>query len=71
MRGLQGGGNQPHELVKEFLDGNAIGKSAEEKSMVEALWAAMIADVRSKGTLKPALAIVDVSGSMTGYVLCV
>ncbi len=61
---VQGAGNQPHELVAGFMDGSY--GSPEEKSMVEALWAALIANVRAKGALKPSLAIVDVSGSMSG-----
>jgi hypothetical protein len=65
VRTLQGAGNQPHELVSEFLGGI---KTAEEKSMIEALWAALVAGIRAKGALKPSLALVDVSGSMTGYV---
>lgn len=36
--------------------------------MIEALWAALVAGIRAKGALKPSLALVDVSGSMTGYV---
>ncbi len=43
--------------------------SPEEKSMVEALWVALISGLRTKGSLKPSLALVDVSGSMSGCVV--
>ena len=39
--------------------------------MLEALWASMLAAVRDKGALKPALALVDVSGSMDGLPMTV
>lgn len=59
---VQGALNHPHELVKSITRAS----SAEEESMIEALWAALVSSLRDKGTLKPSLAIVDVSGSMEG-----
>ncbi len=66
---LKGAVNQPHELVAGFL--NRSYSSPEEKSMVEALWAALTASVREKGTLTTTIALVDVSGSMAGLPMTV
>ena len=69
---LKASGNQPHEIVEQFLCGAVSSeRSGLEARMLEALWASMLAAVRDKGALKPALALVDVSGSMKGLPMTV
>jgi hypothetical protein len=55
-------GLAPHELVKYYLD----NPRAEVNETVEAAWTALVAKTKEEGTFKAAVAIVDVSGSMSG-----
>lgn len=55
------GGVQPHELVSTYLSSHS-GQDAT----VEAQWTTMVQRLKDAGTLKNALAVCDVSGSMAG-----
>lgn len=57
-------GIQPHELVNTYL-----GKTVELDLLVEGQWTALIDRVRTAGTFKNTMAIVDTSGSMNGVPL--
>lgn len=50
----------PHELVHHYLSGNG-----ENDPTINAQWDALVEYYRSKGTLKNALCVTDVSGSMS------
>lgn len=52
----------PHELAKYYIDNDYTENRANET--IELQWRAMLENVRKDGTLKNALAIIDVSGSM-------
>lgn len=50
----------PHELAKCYIEGG------EKQESIELQWSTILENVKSSGTLKSSLAIVDVSGSMFG-----
>ncbi|CAI5465083.1 unnamed protein product [Closterium sp. Yama58-4] len=54
----------PHEVVQTAVEAAAEGDLND--SVGELQWRAMVADVRSKGSLGNSMAVCDVSGSMTG-----
>jgi 2'-5' RNA ligase len=60
-------GLAPHELVKYYLDDS----SRAENETVEAAWRALVEKTAESGTFKSAVAIADVSGSMSGLPMCV
>lgn len=53
-------GTQPHELVSHYL------RNREFDQVIESQWDTLLNNLLQKGTLNKTLAIVDVSGSMTG-----
>ena len=53
-------GVQPHELVRHYLDRKHIDPA------IDAQWKAMVDRLAAAGTFKDAVAICDVSGSMSG-----
>ncbi|CAI7876380.1 unnamed protein product [Closterium sp. NIES-54] len=55
----------PHELVKAAEKAEEQGDGND--SVIELQWKAMVADVRSKGSLGSSMAVCDVSGSMYRY----
>jgi len=72
---IKGARNQPHELVKicmeqpmyavEKPDGSVAFEQASDP-LVEAMWVSMRNELVEKGSFKPGVPLVDVSGSMTG-----
>jgi hypothetical protein len=54
-------GVQPHELVRTYLHGNHVIDQA-----VDAQWNALLTRLKSVGLFKDAVAVCDVSGSMSG-----
>jgi hypothetical protein len=69
---LKGARNQPHKLVEAVMPGHHAHRlGADEAELVDAMWAALVTELRAKGTLKPSLALVDVSGSMSGLPMTV
>lgn len=57
----------PHDLVKHYLH----SCTAQDDPVIEAQWAEIKAKVAETGAFKDAIAIVDVSGSMSGEPMCV
>ena len=61
VKKIKSTGLQPHELTRQYR-----AHSAVEDETVEAQWRAVVEGVRAAGGLVNAMAVVDVSGSMTG-----
>lgn len=55
-------GTQPHELVQHYLSSRSIQLDVT----IEEMWKKMIDGVQEKGVMKNTMAVVDVSGSMSG-----
>ena len=53
-------GIQPHELAHYYYEGGALDDTVEEQ------WKAIVAETRAAGSFQSAVAVVDVSGSMSG-----
>jgi len=55
-------GLEPHQLVEYYLN----NRHAPLNETVEAAWTALVAKTKESGTFQSAVAVVDVSGSMSG-----
>eukprot|EP00466_Bigelowiella_natans_P006070 jgi/Bigna1/50346/estExt_Genewise1.C_750027 len=53
-------GLQPHDLIRQYLHGGQTDKTAD------AQWQSLVKRIEMKGSLQDAVAVVDVSGSMSG-----
>lgn len=58
-------GIQPHELVKTYYK-EYYNNDNKVDTVVESQWKALVKDIRDKGTFDRSIAVVDVSGSMSG-----
>lgn len=61
---IKGGQLAPHEITRQFMHGSRL--SAGEKAVSIAQWNDLRSKVVASGSHRPAVPVVDVSGSMTG-----
>jgi len=54
----------PHEIVNEYMKGGEIAKELEDVSEMQ--WKSYVDNLKKVGMLESALAVCDVSGSMSG-----
>jgi hypothetical protein len=62
-------GLHPHELVNQYMSNKVEGGGVDET--VEAQWRTLVGKLKQAGSFSSALAVVDVSGSMSGIPMMV